>query len=104
MKNSLDEQNLNSLLNLLYGSPINPKMMNIVISFLDRLIIEKFGFQEMDCMLDLFIILYLKCTKEIQLIFKHDINIILFNIITENSEQLINNGKFTRKVTFFYCQ
>ena len=55
-------------------------------------------------MLDLFIILYLKCTKEIQLIFKHDINIILFNIITENSEQLINNGKFTRKVTFFYCQ
>lgn len=37
-------------------------------------------------MLDLFIILYLKCTKEIKLIFKHDINIILFNIITENSE------------------
>ena len=85
------------MINFLTGSPSSEKMITILSTILSKIHIEQFTNQKMDEILNLFVIIYLKCSKAVQLTFINDIDLCM-QMIKEAQEKLFIERHFEYKV------
>lgn len=95
-----NEETITSMSNLLTGSPHSNKQINILIYLLKKIQVEKFGNKKMDEILNLFVVIYLKCSQAVQLTFLDDIDKIVC-MIKEAQQEVIIQKKFTYNITLF---
>ena len=86
-----------NMINFLTGSPNSEKMITILSTILNKIHIEQFTNQKMEEILNLFVIIYLKCSKAVQLTFINDIDLCM-HLIKEAQEKLFVEKHFEYKV------
>jgi len=94
------EEIITDMISVLQGSSPSYKQINILVSLLKKLTIDKFSFKKMDDILDIFIVLYLKCSRDVQLTFLDDIDK-LYLMLIENETQVIVDKKFEMRIIFY---
>lgn len=94
------EETITNMISVLQGSSHSPKQINILVSLLRKLTIEQYSHQKMDEILDLFVVLYLKCSRDVQLTFLDDIDK-MYLMIVESQQQIFVERKFQQKLCFF---
>lgn len=87
------EETITNMISVLQGSSHSPKQINILVSLLKKLTIEQYSHQKMDQILDLFVVLYLKCSRDVQLTFLDDIDK-MYLMIIESQQQIFVERKF----------
>lgn len=86
-----------NMINFLTGSPNSEKMISILIFILNKIHIESFSNSKMDELLNLIVVIYLKCSKAVQLTFINDIDMCM-QMIREAQEKLFVEKVFEYKV------
>ena len=71
--NSNDEV-CNNVVSIMTGSPHSEKQVNVLIFLLRKINVESFNNDRMDEILNLFVVIYLKCSQSVQLTFVDDID------------------------------
>lgn len=69
-----ESETINNIINILTGSPNSEKQINILIFLLRKINVEQFPNKKMDEILNLFVVVYLKCSPAVQLTFVDDID------------------------------
>lgn len=96
-------QNTNTIrdmMNIMMGSPHSEKQVNILIFILTKITVETFPNDKMDEILNLFVVVYLKCSREVQLTFVDDIDK-LMQFVKEGQEKIFVQKEFTFNAMFY---
>ena len=88
--NAVDEL-CNNMVSIMTGSPQSDKQVNILIFLLQKINVEKFDNDKMDEILNLFLVIYLKCSQAVKLTFVDDIDKVI---------QLIRDDVKDKKIFF----
>lgn len=83
--------------NIMMGSPHSEKQISILIFLLNKIHVEQFNTKKLDEILDLFVVIYLKCTQAVQLTFVDDIDKCM-QLIKEASNKIFVERTFKYKV------
>jgi hypothetical protein len=59
------EETISNMISLLNGSPHTEKQINILTYLLNKIKMEQYDNSKMDEILNLFVVLYLKCKREV---------------------------------------
>jgi len=102
MKQDLNMENdtFNNMMNLMMGSPSSKNQVNVLMRLLEKINIGDFPSKKMDEILNLFVVVYLKCSQAVQLTFVDDIDKVLM-FIREDIQKVIIDKKFTYQAVFY---
>jgi len=102
MKQDINEDNdtINNMINLMTGSPHSDKQINSLIFLLRKINVEQFPNKKMDEILNLFVVVYLKCSPAVQLTFVDDIDKCMC-FIRESQQKLFIERAFEYNAIFY---
>ena len=99
LQKPLDKEVISDMTNLMMGCSHNDKQINILIFLVNKIHMENLPYQTLDEMLNLFVVVYLKCSKAVQLSFLDDLDKI-GKMIKDESKSLFVQKAFKYKVLF----
>ena len=82
------------MINIMTGSPQQDKLVNILVFLLHKIQVETFENRKMDEILNLFVVVYLKCSQAVQLTLLEDIDRSVA-IIRHSQEKIIVEQTFS---------
>lgn len=89
------------MISVLNGSPHTEKQINILTYLLGKIKVEQYTNSKMEEILNLFVVLYLKCKREVQITFLDDIDKIFVLLQEEKTKQQVFVDKtFKFKIAF----
>ena len=102
LKSELNQENISSIQSILVGSPGTDKIVNQITYLLQKIKHDEFSFREMDAMLDLFLVLYYKCSLAVRLNFVDDIDRNLFGLIKDVENKFLRGQEIEFFLNFYH--
>ena len=90
------ENAIQDMISILMGSPKTEKQISILVFWIDKIHNDNFLSEQMDQLLDLFVVIYLKCTKSVQLTLVDDIDRMMV-LIKDSQKSIFIEKKFAWK-------